>query len=137
MIYYIKHLNILSCELAEKYIKDLYSFFEEQKELNYFNLNLVMAIFDVGSLFTNIPLQEAISVYAQKLFEDKNYIDGFFKDFCCEMLSIAMAELFTLINKEYYRQDNGVVMGSPLGPNFANIFLLSARNPLVGKCPPV
>ena len=46
-------------------IKDSFSFCEE---LKHFNTNLIMTIFDVESLFTNIPLQETIDLCVQKLF---------------------------------------------------------------------
>ena len=34
-----------------------------------------------------------------------------------------MTESFILFDNEYYKQHDGVAMGSPLGPTFANIFL--------------
>ena len=82
-----------------------------------------MAKFDVESLFTNIPLQETIDLCFKKLFEDKNFIDGLSKDSFREMLTVTMTESFILFDNEYYEQHDGVAMGSPLGPTFANIFL--------------
>ena len=87
--------------------------------------NLIMASFDVKSLFTNIPLQETIDLCVEKLFEDKNYIDGLSKDSFREMLTVTMTESFVLFDSENYKQHDGVAMGSPLGPTFANIFLSS------------
>ena len=76
-----------------------------------------MASFDVESLFTNIPLQETIDLCVQKLFEDKNHIDGLLKDSFCEILTVNMTESFNSFDKEYYdKQHGGVAMGSPLGP---------------------
>ena len=100
-------------------IKDSFSFCEELKN---FNTNLIMASFDVESLFTNIPLQETIDLCVQKLFEDKNFIDGLSKDSFREMLTVTMTESFILFDNEYYEQHDGVAIGSPLGPTFANIF---------------
>ena len=34
-----------------------------------------------------------------------------------------MSESLVLFNSEYYKQIDGVEMGFPLGPTFANIFL--------------
>ena len=53
-----------------------------------------MASFDIESIFTNIPLQETIDLCVQKLFEDKNYIDGLSKDSFCEMLTVTIPEYF-------------------------------------------
>ena len=101
-------------------IKDSFSFCEE---LKHFNTNLIIASFDVESLFTNIPLQETIDLCVQKLFEDINYIDGLSKDSFREMLTVNMTESFYLFDNAYHKQHDGVTMGCRLGPTFANIFL--------------
>ena len=100
-------------------IKDSFSFCEE---LKHFSTNLIMASFNVESLVTNIPLQETIGFCIQKLFEDKNYVDGLSKDSIREMLIVTMTEFFILFYNECYKQHDGVAVGSPLGPTFADIF---------------
>ena len=94
-----------------------------------------MASFDVESLFTNIPLQETIDLCVQKLFEDKNYIDGLSKDSFREMLTVTMTESFILFDNKYYKQLDEVAMGSTLGPTFANIFLCVDEILWLEKCP--
>ena len=71
-------------------MKDLFSFCEH---LKHFNTNLILASFDVESLFTNILLQETIDLCVQKLLKDKNYIDGLSKDTFREMLTVIMTSL--------------------------------------------
>ena len=87
-------------------------------------------------LFTNTPLQETIDLCVQKLFEDKNYIDGLPKDLFREMLTATMTESFILFDNKYYEQLNGVAMGSPLAPTFGNIFLCVHKILWLEKCPP-
>ena len=86
-----------------------------------------MASFDVASLFTNIPLQETIDMCVRKLFENKYYIDGLSKDSFCEMLTVTMTEMLILFDNKYYKQHDGVAMGSPVRPTWltslANMFL--------------
>ena len=94
-----------------------------------------MASFDVKLPFTNIPLQETIDFCVQKLFEDKNYIDGLSKDSFHEMLTVTMTESFILFDNKYYKQQDGVAMGSPLGPTFVTIFLCVHEILWLGKCP--
>ena len=101
-------------------IKDSFSFAEE---LLSFDSNLVMASFDVESLFTNIPLKETIDLCADLLFYDRTNIDGITKDYFHDLLTICMSESLVLFGGEYYKQVDGVAMGSPLGPTFANVFL--------------
>ena len=101
-------------------IQDSFSFAEE---LLSFDSNLVMASFDVESLFTNIPLKETIDLCVDILFYDRTNIDGITKDYFCDLLTICMSESLVLFDGEYYKQIGGVAMGSPLGATFANIFL--------------
>ena len=106
--------------LNEYTIKDSFSFAEEL--LNY-DSNLVMASFDVESLFINIPLQETIDLCLEILFNDKPNIDDFIITNFHELLTVTMSESLFLFDGEYYKQIDGVAMDSPLGPTFANIFL--------------
>ena len=48
-------------------------------ELQRFDSKLVMGSFDEESLFTNIPLQEAIDLCVENLLKDKTHIDNFWK----------------------------------------------------------
>ena len=90
-------------------IKDSFSFCEE---LKHFNTNFIMVSFDVESLVTNISRQETIDLCVQKPFEDRNYIDGLFKDSFGEMVTVTMTESFISLDNEYYRQLDGVAMCS-------------------------
>ena len=83
----------------------------------------LMASLDVESLFTNIPLQETIDLCVELLFNYKPNIDGFNITGFYELLTVTMSESLVLFEGEYYKQIDGVAMGSPLGPTFANIFL--------------
>ena len=82
-----------------------------------------MASFDVESLFTNIPLQEINDLWVELLFNDKSKIDGFTITDFHELLTVTVSESLVLFDGEYYKQVDGVAMGSPLEPNLANIFL--------------
>ena len=94
-----------------------------------------MASFDVESLFTNIPLQETIDLCVDLLFNDKPNIDGFTKTDFHELLTVTLSESLILFNNEYYKQIDGVAMGSPLGPTFANIFLSYYEQIWLKNCP--
>ena len=54
----------------------------------------ITSIFDADQLFTNIPLQETVDLCVQKLFEDKNYIDGLPKDSFLERLTVTITQSF-------------------------------------------
>ena len=82
-----------------------------------------MASFDIESLFTNIPLQETIDLCVENLFQDRTHVDNLSKDSFRELLTRTMSESLILFDQQFYKQHDGVVMGSPLGPTLANVFL--------------
>ena len=55
-------------------IKDSFTY---AGELQHFDSKLVMSSFDKESLFTNIPLQEAIDLCVENLLKDRTHIDNF------------------------------------------------------------
>ena len=51
------------------------------------------------------------------------------------MLTMATKESFFMFNNNFYEQNDGMAMGSPLGPALANIFMLSFKNKWFKDCP--
>ena len=78
--------------------------------------NLYMASPDVDSLFTNIPLREAIDICIASLYKDDEYTLKIPKDIFCNLL-------------------DDVAMGSPLCPTLDNIFKYSFENKWLKDCP--
>ena len=113
-------------------LKDSFSFAEEiQKQ----DPSLHMASFDVESLFTNIPLDETTNICLDLLYKKKRKIKGFLKRHCKELLSHATKKSCFIFNKTYYKQVDGMSMGSPLGPTYANIFLCFHERNWLDNCP--
>ena len=52
----------------------------------------MMAIFDIESLFINIPSQESIDLCIENLFKDKTYVDNLSRDSFRELLTRTMSE---------------------------------------------
>ena len=90
-------------------IKDSFTFAEE---LRSFDSKLLMASFDIESLFTNIPLQETIDLCVENLFKDRTHVDNLSKDSFRELLTRTMSESLILFDQEFYKQHDGVAMGS-------------------------
>ena len=83
-----------------------------------------MASFDVGSLFTNIILNETIDTCLLKHFPcEQSKTNGIHREEFKHLLEVATKEYLFIFGKEYNSQLDGVAMGSPLGPTPANIFL--------------
>ena len=95
------------------------------KKLNDFQFSKGdhMVSFDVSSLFTNVPLQETIDLISDCVYsQDSKKVPPFEKKWFRKMLKFATSGLF-LYKDGLFRQVDGVAMGSPLGPSFANFFL--------------
>ena len=78
-----------------------------------------MASLDVESLFTNIPLDETIDIVTEKVFEKKTKVNGISKRDFKRLLEISTKGTVFFFNGSYYKQKDGVAMGSPLGPALA------------------
>ena len=104
-------------------VRDSFSFVQELLNLNFNSSSVVMASFDVTSLFTNIPLDETIDIISNCVFANAVRFHGLTRCEFRKLLCFAVKNCHFLSNGVLYQQIDGVAMGSPLGPLFANIFL--------------
>ncbi len=83
-----------------------------------------MVSFDVVPLFTCIPTLETIDIILDRVYNKKTRVfHNLKRDELKRLLIICTQESHFQFNGEYYDQVDGVAMGSPLGPLFANIFM--------------
>ena len=106
--------------INEYAVKDSFSFC---KEIVNQNAQLSMASFDIESLFTNIPLDETVDICVDIVYNKRKKVKGMLKRYFKQLLTLSVKSSFFLFNGVYYKQVDGVTMGSPLGPTLANIFL--------------
>ena len=97
-----------------------------------------MVSFDIESLFTNVPLTETIDIICQLAYSknDPNFVKGQTWNGITErqlrkLLLKATQESHFVFNGKYYDQIDGIAMGSPLGPTFANIFIADLERKLM------
>ena len=57
------------------------------------------------------------------------------KDVFCNLVTVVTSESFFMFSSKFYKQIDGVAMGSPLGPALANIFMCSFENKWLKDCP--
>ena len=119
-------------------VKDSFSFVSEITAFQK-DRDLVMASFDVSSLFTNIPLDESVDLCVDLLFADCDTLE--YKD--CKfnrtqfrkLLNFAVKDTHFVFNGQLFDQIDGVAMGSPLGPSLANIFMCILEQRYLDECP--
>ena len=98
--------------------------------------NQYMISLDIQSLFTNVSLLETIDIILNKLFTVSTSIyHGFNKSNFKKLLELSVLETHFLFNGNVYKQTDGVAMGSPLGPTFANIFMCYLEERFLNECP--
>ena len=69
------------------------------------------------------------------MFFDKCKIDNPTKQYIYDLLSAAAKESFFILDNSLYRQIDGVLMGSLLGPTLANAFLCYYEKEWLDSCP--
>ena len=98
--------------------------------------DLFMVSLDVESLFTNVPVEETIQIILNKVFITPDTIfNGFNKSDFKRLLELAVLDTAFVFNGKAYKQIDGMAMGSPLGPTFANIFMCSLEEDMLDNCP--
>ena len=95
-----------------------------------------MVSYDVCSLFTNVPLTETIDIIIKGLFPTPSSIfQGFNSASFKRLLELAVMDSHFIFNKKVYKQVDGMAMGSPLRPTFANIFMCFLEKLILDQCP--
>ena len=98
--------------------------------------DLYMTSLDVESLFTNVPVEETIQIILNKVFTNEDTIfNGFNLTDFKKLLELAVLDTAFIFNGKAYTQIDGMAMGSPLGPTFANIFMCSLEERMLDDCP--
>ena len=95
-----------------------------------------MSSFDVSNLFTNVPLDETINICLDSLYTTgTNAIIGLPRNLLKQFLELSVKNSFFIFNSKLYKQIDGVGMGLPLGPSFANIFMCHHEREWLENCP--
>ena len=115
-------------------VKDSFSFADEISKFENVN-GLMMASFDIQSLFTNIPLDETINICAYSIYANNGSFFSLSIDKFKKFLQLAVKDVLFIYNDKLFKQTNGVAMGSPLGPFLANIFLCQYETKWLNDCP--
>ena len=123
-------------------VTDIFDFVNElPRDLNITPGDLLVS-YDVSSLFTNVPLDETITILADRAFRNNwfnsEYDLNISKQDLIDLLGVATKGQLFQFNGSLYEQVDGVAMGSPLGPLLANVFMSSIEEKLDvdGKLPP-
>ena len=94
-----------------------------------------MASLDVEFIFIKIPLEETIDIFCGSHFANEAKINNFSRNGFKKLLRMALENNFFNFGYKLYKETDGVVMGSPLGPSLANAFLCFHEQIWFNDCP--
>ena len=121
---------LMSLTQNECTVTDSFHFAEEISEQDP---NLYMVSQDVHSLVTNIPRDETIDICIDNLYKDDKNTPKIPKDGFLNLLTLATKESFFMFYSKFFKQIDGVAMGSPF-PALANIFFCRFENKWLKVC---
>ena len=124
-----KHLNtIINPYIPNQYmIKSTSDFIDILKIKGN---NGIIASLDVESLFTNVPIMETIDIIIQNVYHHQTLRPPKIPEkILRQLLKLCTTQApFITPNGRLYCQIEGVAMGSPLGPCFANYYMANLEN---------
>ena len=83
------------------------------------------------AVFTNVPLENPIEMTFQKICEHKKINASIRKKEMKQFLTLCTKNVHLTYDNTAYQQNDGVAMGSPLGPVQSGIFMVKLENGLV------
>ena len=82
-----------------------------------------MASPDINSLLPKIHLDSTINICLNESFDKKQCVSNLDRASFEKLVRLATKESFFIFDKTFYKQLDGVAMGSQLGPTSAKSFL--------------
>ena len=93
--------------------------------------NHQLILFDVVSLFTNVPIDTTIDITIGRIYEFKEIDTRITKNQIRELILLCTKNVHFTFNGETFTEVDGVAMGSPLAPILAGIFIVELERNLI------
>ena len=93
--------------------------------------------FDVKNLFTQVPVEAALTVVEDRLYKDPTLSDrtSIPVPQLVELTSLCLRSTYFQLGEKFYEQTDGAAMGSPLSPVIANLYLESLEETAIRSAP--
>ena len=128
--------NIIVKYMPNKYMVDsAYEFLSLVK--SSFTTGLLASL-DVESLFTNVPVHDTIEIILNNVYRNETLSppNSIPENSMKELLLLCTTKSpFRGVDGLLYTQNDGVMMGSPLGPTFANFYMCNLENKIAQDYP--
>ena len=92
--------------------------------------NDLLVSFDIKSLFTRVPINDALIIIKDRLLVDSELENRttMSPHQICSLVELCLKSTFFSYEDAIYEQTDGTAMGSPLSPTVANIFMEDFEN---------
>ena len=84
-------------------------------EKTKFSIDSFLFTIDFESLYTNIPVTDAIEMMKKLVFQFQNVIQN--AHFVIDLLELVLKNSLMTFDKEYFQQIFGIIMGNNFSPN--------------------
>ena len=118
-------------ERLPSYIRDTTYFFQRIKVLGKLPVECYLVTLDVSSLYTNIDIDERLTVVQEELIKT-NRVKPSPQTLTCLLERVLRLNNFTF-NDEHFIQIKGTAMGTRFAPNFANVYMVRFEENFVYK----
>lgn len=88
---------------------------------------------DVENLYPNIPTDKSYHKGMKDLYTPHPGFPHMKWEDICDLLDSIFENSFVEFNNEIFQQVNGLTMGTPVAPPFANLFMYSLEKPVIEK----
>ncbi|XP_057308243.1 uncharacterized protein LOC130646122 [Hydractinia symbiolongicarpus] len=116
----IKELKYLTTS-AKSYIKDTEQFVNKVKEINL-DENEKLVSFDIADMYPSLPKSEVIHEVERRIRED-TFKTNLNKEALVRLVKISVEFMTFKIGNKFYNQADGLFIGSPASPCFAEIYI--------------
>jgi len=118
---YIDSFLKYQAQKCESYIRDTKDFLNKLKSIDKLPENSVLVTMDVASLYTNISHKEGAQACFEKLETrtKKRVPSGVLK----QLIILVLSNNVFKFGDKIYRRIKGTAMGTPMAPNYANLFM--------------
>ena len=84
----------------------------------------IMVSFDVKSLFTSVPVEDALMAVRKRSDDDDMLQErcGFASETVMRLLKLCLSTTYWKFRRKFYDLTDGLAMGSPVSPPVANLF---------------
>ncbi|XP_057305306.1 uncharacterized protein LOC130642235 [Hydractinia symbiolongicarpus] len=115
-----KELKYLTTS-AKSYIKDTEQFVNKVKEINL-DENEKLVSFDIADMYPSLPKSEVIHEVERRIRED-TFKTNVNKEALVRLVKISVEFMTFKIGNKFYNQADGLFIGSPASPCFAEIYI--------------